>query len=137
MTPQSYELSAPEVVGEKFQEGVVILNLDTGTYFDVGDRLVPLLAAFEAGHSLQSLQIGLDLQEPGAGDEAAGVVAKMVGFGLLRGVAARLDAADPTICAAILAAGPTFFIESHSDLAELIAADPVHDIDPTTGRMMK
>lgn len=116
---------------------MVILNLDTGTYFDVGDRSVPLLAAFEAGHNLQSLQMGLDLQEPGAGQAALEVVAEMIGFGLLRDVAARHDAADAEVCSAILAAGPTFFIESHSDLAELIAADPVHDIDPISGRMMK
>ena len=34
----SYELASPDVVGEKIQEGMFILSLKSGKYFDVGTR---------------------------------------------------------------------------------------------------
>ena len=131
----SYELATPGVIGEKFQEGMVVLNLESGTYFDIGERMVPLLAAFEAGISVAALQAGVEALEAGAADQLAAAIAQLNGFGLLREVQARSDVAGAEICAQIVGQGTRFFIEGHDDLAELIAADPIHDVDPVTGRL--
>lgn len=135
MTMTSFELAAPEVVAEKFQEGVVILNLETGEYFDIGLRAAPLLEALGEGICLDALKKALEQSEPGAARQAGDAVEKMVGFGLLRPVPAKSENPDASVSAGILAAGETYHIECHSDLAELIAADPVHDIYPDTGKL--
>jgi hypothetical protein len=131
----SYELATPGVIGEKFQEGMVVLNLNTGTYFDVGERMVPLFAAFEAGVGVAALNTGLEALEQGAGAQLSEAIARLNGFGLLREVPARTTDASSDLCAQILNGGKGFFIESHDDLAALIAADPIHDVDPVTGRL--
>lgn len=136
MDSYAYELAGPNVVSEQFQEGLVILNMETGIYFDAGDRLVPMLEAITDGLSMQALQDALDAREPGTAAQALAAIAKMLEFGLLRQVPARTQEVSPALIDAIFAAGPTFHLESHADLAELIAADPVHDVDAGTGRLM-
>jgi hypothetical protein len=136
MAMVTYELATPGVIGEKFQEGMIVLNLESGTYFDVGERLVPLLAALEAGISASALQTGVENIEAGAGQQLGAAIDKMRAFGLLREVAAKHAIADHAVCAQIIHAGAAFFVEGHDDLAALIAADPIHDVDPVTGRMV-
>ena len=130
-----FELAAPNVVAEKFQEGLVILNLDSGMYFDAGDRLVPVLRALEDGVSVECLKAGLERLEPGAGQKLDEALTRMTEFGLLRPAAARDAQPETGLFKEILSAGPEFHIEGFSDLAELIAADPIHDVHPETGRL--
>nr|WP_319949169.1 hypothetical protein [uncultured Shimia sp.] len=133
----AFEFSTPKVVAESFQEGLVILNLDSGKYFDAGERLVPLLEALTTGTSLASLTSGLDALEAGVASDVEQAIEKLLEFGLIRETQSQTKQADGDICATILAAGQSFFLESHDDLADLIAADPIHDIDPITGRLTK
>ena len=129
------ELASPDVVAERFQEGLVILNLETGQYFDVGDRAVPLLDALSQGIDVEALKSALEEREQGASQQAEQAIAKMVEFGLLRQKPAAVDRLDARSVDAIIAAGQGYHIECHSDLAELIAADPIHDLDPATGKL--
>ncbi len=130
-----YQLATPGVIGEKFQEGMVILNLNSGTYFDVGGRMVPLIAALEAGISAAALETALEAVEPGAAAQLTAAIATLNGFGLLREVPAQSDVVEADLCTEILGSGAAFVIESHDDLAALLAADPIHDVDPVTGRL--
>ena len=133
----AFEYSSPKVVAESFQEGLVILNLDSGKYFDAGERLVPLLEALTTGISLTSLTSGLDALEVGVASDVEQAVEKLLEFGLIRETSNPTKQADSDLCATILATGQSFFLEGHDDLADLIAADPIHDIDPITGRLTK
>ena len=131
----SYVLASPDVVGEKFQEGMFILSLKSGKYFDVGNRYVALLNAFEAGMSVQALKNAADQIEAGAGNQITDAVNKLDFFDLLRETPASVFEVKREVCEEIFAAGPTFHIDSHDDLLELIGADPVHDVDPATGKI--
>jgi|SRR5690625_39668 len=129
------ELAAPDVVAEKFQEGIIILNLKTGNYFDLGERSVPLLDALAQGINIDALKKALEAYEQGAGTQLSQVLSQLMEFGLVREVTALTNHVDPAICSAILAAGDRYHIECHSDLAEMIEADPIHDLDPKSGKL--
>ena len=131
----SYVLASPDVVGEKFQEGMFILSLKSGKYFDVGNRYVALLKAFESGISVQALKQAAEQIETGAGNQITDAVNKLDFFDLLREVPASIFEVNREVCEEIFAAGPTFHIDSHDDLLELIGADPVHDVDSATGKI--
>jgi hypothetical protein len=145
MNRVSYELATPDVVGEKFQEGMVILNLESGKYFDVNDPLHQLLTALESGISIEAIQVGLDQHSQGLGLLAQEAIVKMNAFGLLRETAASSDkvsheliqkiTANATLTDTTTTFATIFNIDSHDDLVELIASDPVHDVDPETGRV--
>jgi hypothetical protein len=130
----SYEIAAPGVVAEKFQEGVVVLNLDTGNYYDIGERTAPLLDILETGVSSDALSKALDLREPGAGKQMLDAVEQLVSYGVLRPVPATVFEISDDIVQRVLDGGEKFHLESHSDLAVFIAADPIHDLDALTGK---
>ena len=135
MTNSFYELAEPGVVSEKFQEGLVILNMDSGLYFDAGERLVPLLEALFSGISADALKSGLEKLEVGAGEQMSTVVTQLLEYGLIRNADSGSHEVSEDILNSILGGGTDYHLESHGDLAELIAADPVHDVDPETGRL--
>lgn len=131
----SFEYNSPHVVAENFQEGLIVLNLDSGKYFEVGERLVPLLDALLSGVSIESLKKGVDGREAGAGSAIDAAITLMLEEDLLRAAPVTVRDAEDQVCADILAAGSAFSIICHDDMAELIAADPIHDIDPDSGRV--
>lgn len=131
----SFEYNSPHVVAEKFQEGVIILNLDTGKYFEVGERLVPLLDALLSGISVEAVKQGVEACETGAAADIDSAICFMLEEQLLRAAPVKVEELSEQACADILAAGNSFSIVSHDEMAELIAADPIHDIDPATGRV--
>ncbi|MBJ6989239.1 hypothetical protein [Devosia sp. MC521] len=133
----SYELASPGVVAEKFQEGVVVLNLESGDYYDIGGRTAPLLDILEAGACSKSLSQALDLREPGVGQEMHDTIDQLVGFGILRPVPATVFEISDDVCQRILDGGKQFHLEAHSDLAVFIAADPIHGLDAQTGKKSK
>lgn len=95
---------------------------------------MPLLDALLSGISTDTLKSGLESREQGAAEQLSGLLNQWLSFGLLREVPAKSSVADPAVFDAILAAGTQFHFQSHSDLAEMIKADPIHDLDPVTGK---
>lgn len=134
LNTNAFEFCSPAVVAEKFQEGMVVLNLDTGTYFDVGERLVPLLDALTSGISLSAICEAAELNESGVSQHIHHALDIMIEHNLIRSIPASSQVADPALTQEILDAGTAFVLMSHDDLAELLAADPVHELDPETGR---
>ena len=108
----SYVLASPDVVGEKFQEGMFILSLKSGKYFDVGNRYVALLKAFESGISVQALKNAADQIEAGAGNQITDAVNKLDFFDLLRETPASVFEVKREVCEEIFAAGPTFHVRT-------------------------
>ena len=73
--------------------------------------------------------------ETGAGNKITDAVNKLDFFDLFREVPASIFEVNLEVCEEIFAAGSTFHIDSHDDLLELIGADPVHAVDPDTGKI--
>lgn len=129
MVETSYRAAGPDIVSESFDGELVVLNLGTGQYFGFNPSAAAAWTALMAGA------------------RPAGIVAAGAAEPTLLAFIARLEALnlivpDPAATPAELsealragiaadASAPT--VESYDDLADLIVADPIHDVDYEAG----
>lgn len=122
MRKAGYEIAAPDVIAESLDGEVLIVNLATGVYFR-GDS--------EAANAWTAVTSGsLPASGNGSSDEhLEAFVAELVAEGLIR---ERGTTASPVPEPAELPTGP-FRLERFEDLQDMLALDPIHDVDPNTG----
>ena len=126
-----YTINAPDVVAEDIDGDVVILNLAKGHYFNLGGVAGPIWSFLLAGHTPQSIFMSIEVRRPELVDGSAKFVQRLIELNL---ICPRHEAdafSTETIDELWSGDGPT--IEIYDDLAELIFADPIHDVDEETG----
>lgn len=129
-----YELNGPTVAYEDFGTDAVLLDLTSGSYFSLSDRAKVFFEQLTSCNGTEGLLAALQERDPEAGRSAQETLDRLKSEGLVREVASDEGVADfDTACDAILAAPSSFTFESFSDLADVIAADPIHDFDTQTG----
>ena len=126
-----YEINAPDVVSEDFTGQIVILNLANGHYFSLTGIASAIWTLILAGHTPKSILISIRAKRPELVEQSIGFLARIVELDLLR--AREVDPGDAAgaIDEAWSADGPQ--IQVYDDLAELIFADPIHDVDEREG----
>jgi len=134
---EAYKLAEPEVVVEEFQEGLIVLNLSTGMYFDLGERLIPLFNYIVEGVCVADLCDALEEAETGASASTKKILKRMLEQGLFITSEPSITNIDKDIVNKILSAGQKYHFGINDDLAELIIADPIHDIDPESGKLIQ
>lgn len=129
VVPRVYELSAPDVVAETFDDQAVIINLATGHYYSLGGIAAQILDLLAGGHPTDAIVASVAAHQPQLVGRASDFVAALLSFGLIR------ESRNPSPEAAIDVswAGEPPTLEAFEDLAELIAADVVHDVDMEAG----
>lgn len=134
MSGQTYEINSPDVITENFDDDLVLLNLRSGEYFNFTGRSRKFLDALVSGVNPAELLSELSKQEPDAGIDAVDLFEKIQKHKLIRptvGVAATTSA---TMHAqAVLTMDTPFYFECFTDLGDLIAADPIHDVATEAG----
>ncbi len=132
LSNETYEVRSRDVVAEDFDGEFVVLDLLNGKYYSLAGGAAVLWRALLAGHSLHSLGAGLPAGDSRCAD-AAETVAALVANGLL---VPRSEPAPPApaefVAEFVRTQGP-YVIDAFDDLAELLVADPVHDVDPEAG----
>jgi hypothetical protein len=125
----AYAINAPNVVAEDFDGQTVVLNLSDGRYFSLSGIGSPIWDDLMKGCTPQAIFDSIG-QSPLA-EEAGRFVGELVGFGLIR---LKADGSESPATARDqwLSAEPPR-IEVFDDLAELIFADPIHDVDEQVG----
>ena len=125
---KSYAINAPDVVAEDFDGEIVILNLANGHYYalqGLAQRIWPLLLD---GHTPESILANIASRRPDLADTAPAFIARLVELNLViaapKPAPGRLEESWE---------GKAPAIEVYDDLAELIFADPVHDVDEQAG----
>lgn len=119
-----YKTAGPDIVHEKFGDDLVVLNLASGQYFGLNTTGATLWEAFIAGHS--AAQIGADAD---TSTTAQAFADHLQNLNLIEiDESAVGDAAYTQIS---LSEVPV--IEVYDDLADLIVADPIHDVDAEAG----
>ena len=126
-----YTINAPDVVAEDFNGQTVILNLSDGRYFNLGGIASPIWNNLIRGHTPQAIFDSLDQQRPELREEAARFIDQLIDLALIR----RQTEAAIGLAAAVgdVWSGESPQIEIFDDLAELIFADPIHDVDEQVG----
>lgn len=126
-----YTINAPDVVAEDLNGEVVILNLANGLYFSLRGIAAAIWSSLLAGHTAQSILAGIAASRPELSDESSAFIERLVALDLVR----PRDDADAVPARPIdepwTGEGPA--IEVYDDLAELMVADPIHDVDEQAG----
>jgi Coenzyme PQQ synthesis protein D (PqqD) len=126
-----YTINAPDVVAEDLNGEIVILNLANGHYFSLGGIACPIWSLLLEGHTPQSIFTSIEARRPDLVDGSSEFVNRLIELNL---ITPRVDA-DAVSAGPIdelwSGNGPT--IEVYDDLAELIFADPIHDVDEQAG----
>jgi hypothetical protein len=129
-----YELDAPDVVYEDFGSDGVILNLRSGAYFSLSERAKTLFEVVVSSADTDAFLTQLQRLDLGIVTQARSFLDLLLQEGLIRATGADGTFDDPdATCSALINGGAAFVFESHSDLADVIAADPIHDFNPETG----
>ena len=125
-----HTINAPDVVAEDFDGQIVILNLANGHYFSLEGSAGDIWPLIGAGYAPETILASIRGAQPALEDESAAFLRKLVRLELVRpDVTAREP--DGPIVTSWSDTPPR--LEIYSDLAELIYADPIHDVDEQAG----
>lgn len=128
----SHLVANDRIVAEVFDGETVLIDVEKGLYFSLQGAAMELWQAFAAPQPVEPLLAAALAQAPQA--DLAGlrdVVERMQAHELLLPAPAAPAPADAPAFGAGLAAAASF--EVFTDLAELIAIDPVHEVDAAAG----
>jgi len=121
-----YKITSADIVSEDFDGETVVLDLGTGRYFGLNASASALWSALSSGADTAELEtLGA------APDWVEGFAADCLQAGLL--VEAPEAAASGLPAALHMPTDAPPRLEVHSELSDLIAADPIHDVDLQTG----
>jgi hypothetical protein len=134
MLNASYVVDEPNVVSEAFDGQFVILNIASGTYYSLQGSRNDLWAALIVGVPPTAVLKAMRAAGNQHSEAARAFFESVVKLGLVRPAAlskpTELTAADASKLAAIDAVPA---VEAFDDLADLIKADPVHEVDEQIG----
>lgn len=132
----SFEVAVPEVIAEEFVTEIVVLNLGNGKYFSLTGLAMDLWRDMSGGHSPKALVERLTALHAEVGSGAQIFFLDLIQEGLIRPVqaAGTLPALElATVLAALEQDSQPPRLEAFDDMAELILADPIHDVDEDLG----
>lgn len=126
-------ITNPKIVAEEFDSEIILIDIERGLYFTLGGIAVDLWRIFSTPFSVEDLcsdraLINLNLD--------SAVIPEMINKLLDNNLFIEVSDSDEpnknvNALALTSASAPTLHI--YSDLAELIAIDPVHEVDASLG----
>jgi hypothetical protein len=122
------EIDAPAVIADEVGGETLVINLNTGSYFVIPPASLGVWNALASGVPAASLLLGED--DPRAAGLRA-YLAQLLEAGLLR------EAAQHRSADAIVWRAEDLRIEQHTDMADLLGLDPIHDADANVGWPMR
>ncbi len=133
MSDRTYLVAESSLATEEFDGETVLVDVQRGLYFSLRGAATELWRAFTQKRDQAGVVEALLLQLPGS-DRAGleGAIRTMQDHGLLVASNDGPAASPPQF----VASSPAFVppaVEIYSDLADLIAIDPVHEVDATAG----
>lgn len=125
-----YKLAAPNAAYEDFDGEAVMLDLATGKYFALSKSASFIVEALLGGQSLADV---IALCAPARNVDALAIealVQRLAGFGLLEAAPEPAARMQPEL-SRLVDEAPT--VDVYDDLADLIIADPIHEVDEERG----
>ena len=132
-----FRIAGPQITHEKFDDEVVIVNLMTGSYYSAEEEGARIWDLALAGLSEEELVTRLGVEFAGNVDEMAGAAAnflrELVQEGLIVSDADSSGGGRVAVASAFAAKrqfrAPA--LEKYTDMEELLALDPVHEVEET------
>lgn len=135
-----YQISNPDVVAEDFGSEIVVLNLLNGKYFSMIGVAASLWRDITGGHPPQALIDQLPSTQNLMSDAVRAFAMALISEQLIR--PAENTLAPPPVSAASSLTGIEKItklpkLQAYEDMAELILADPIHDVEEDIGWPVK
>ena len=126
----AYSINAPNVVAEDFNGQIVILNLANGHYYSLQGIASQIWMLLIDGHTPGDILASIERKRREMVEESSQFIRRLLELNLIVANAEDVSCSLP-IDATWLSESPQ--IEVFDDLAELIFADPIHDVDEQAG----
>lgn len=129
-----YEICSPGVIAENFDGDIVILNLEDGRYFSLRGCGGMLWSALMAGATPQAIVDSAHRDCPALADSTRTFMHSLCEMQLIRPTGSKGHL--PSVLAIDWKSASTAdcpAVDVFDDLADLILADPVHDVDAEAG----
>jgi hypothetical protein len=120
-----YRINTPKIIHQVFDTEVVIVNLETGTYYSVRGSGIDLWQAIDAGVSSDNL--GRQFNGSADPEKIAGFIAELEREQL---ISSQIEASATN--SSTLGVRKPFFeplIEKFTDMREMLLIDPIHELD--------
>lgn len=130
-----FRLNSPPVVLETVDEETIIVNLDTGHYYDLNHSGGRILAALAAGADLEAATSAVAAAYGVPAVELDETVAELAGRFVAEGIlitgegAARGNGGLPAETTPPSRAYEPPALGKHTDMQELLLLDPIHEVD--------
>ena len=135
-----YQISSPDVVAEDFGSEIVVLNLANGKYFSLIGIAASLWRDITGGHPPQALIDQLLSTKNLMSDAVRAFALTLISEQLIRPAENAL-ASSPASAASSLTGIELITdppkLQAYDDMAELILADPIHDVEEDIGWPVK
>ena len=131
-----FRVSSPRVMHETIEGEVILIALDTGTYYSLRESGADVWEGIGRGASQGEIVAALSRRYDGSPDEMGSAVAALLGQleeERLIEAADDGDAGGWAEADSAAATKPPFVapvFEKHTDMQDLILLDPVHEVDP-------
>lgn len=120
------------VASEDFDGEFVVLDLESGKYFSLADGAGVVWRALLDGHSIASMTAALPAEDTRRATIES-LVGALVAHTLIVVADAPAGAPSAATAEAVANSGGPFTLEVYEDLADLLIADPIHDVDQGAG----
>jgi hypothetical protein len=128
-----YEFAAPECVADDFGGEIVAINLESGRYFSLRGLAYVLWNDLVAGLSPKTLLDEIAAADSTLADACATFIADLLQHGLIRPSTAAPVTHEPTSIPLVRQGAEPPVVEVFDDMADLFEADPIHDVDESSG----
>jgi hypothetical protein len=120
------------VAWEEFDGEFVVLDLESGKYFSLAGGAALVWNGLMHGHSVEALCAAVH-QGNAMQAEIVGLVQSLLDHHLIVLANVSQQGAQTSLPSELAAFAGPFRIDVFDDLADLLLADPIHDVDPSTG----
>lgn len=134
MKLHTLRINKPKIISEVFEDEVVAINLETGTYFGMAGTAKEAWRLIEAGTPVKSmvthLAHGYGVPESRVSSEIEAFMESLVEHSL----ASRVEDETPAPKIEALATTGSWsapVISLYDDMQDLLLLDPIHDVDET------
>lgn len=128
MLNHSYQLAHPDIVFERFDEDLVVLNLRSGQYFGFNTTGSLIWNALSSG-----IKASLIYDAGVKKESLEKFISDLIAHQLLIEIAPLQTELSKELANLLSQESVLPSIEIYDDLADLIMADPIHDVDADAG----
>jgi hypothetical protein len=129
-----FEPDSPNVIAEDFGGEIVAIHLESGRYYSLRGLAQAVWTDLGAGHASGAIEQSVAAVNAELGAATSAFIVRLQAEGLIRARTVVAEVTSPPASLAAAKAGAAKpELESFDDMADLIKADPIHEVDEAFG----